>query len=122
MIIEFFHHHTVDAGSSFEILEYAVNDSGFMVQKERAKGNIGFALPSDEAFTPNQPKLVGIAQFANRSKNRTGKMLYTFAEITPTLVAGLIFGPISNQHYTTVTDELGIRSCWSRGIKNIYFV
>lgn len=122
MIIQFFPHHTVDAGSFFEILEYAVNAEGFMVQKESARGNIAFALPSDEAFTPNQPKLVGISQFANRTKDRTGKMLYTFAEITPELVAGLIFGPISNQHYTTITDELGIRSCWSRGIKNIYFV
>lgn len=122
MIIQFFPHHTVEAGSLFEILEYAVNADGFMVQKESVKGNISFGMPSDEVFTPNQPKLIGIAQFANRSKDRTGKMLYNFAEITPTLIEGLIFGPSSNQHYTTVTDELGVRSCWSRGIKNIYFV
>lgn len=123
MIVVFYPHQTADAGSHFEILEYAVDSVGYMVQKPESKGQITFGLPlGPDVFTPNQPKILGLAQYSNRANQRTGKMVYTFSEITPELVSTLLFGPLTEQKFTVIAEELNVKVCWSKGIKNIYFV
>ena len=67
-------------------------------------------------------KVIGIAQFANRPINRTGQLVYSFSEINENLVSTLNFGPLTDQKFTIVAEELGVKTCWSRGIKNIYFI
>lgn len=120
MIIRFFERRTLDSGSRAEVLEYAVNDAGLIIQKLRSKGNIGYAIPEPEAFT--NVTVLGLAQFSNRPARRTGELLYDFSEMTPALIDTLVYGPISDQKYTIITEELGTKTCWSRGIKHIYFV
>ena len=123
MIVVFWPHQTQDVGSHFEILEYAVDSAGYMVQKATSKGQLSFGLPlGPDVFTPNQPKILGLAQYSNRVNQRTGKMVYEFSELTPELVSTLLFGPLTDQKFTVIADELNTKVCWSKGIKNIYFV
>jgi hypothetical protein len=120
IILQFWNHKTIDQASHFEILQYAVNDQGLIAQKEW-KGALTFDIPEPDAFLGGET-LLGLAQYANIPKNNVGGQLYTFAQITPALVATLDFGPISNSHFTIITNRLGMRFRWSRGLENILFV
>lgn len=92
---------------------FAVNSEGFIVQKA-----VDRILPPPEAFE-NAVKLLGIATLKEK------KLLYTFDQITPELIAGGIAGLSANASYmpiyTIIVNDLGDKIAWSRGIESIYF-
>jgi hypothetical protein len=105
---------------------YAVNDLGQMAELTRGK------MPDQNAFT-DQMIFVGLATYhtgavsptfgARPDPKRTGKLVYTFAQLTPDLVSTIKFGTDAHQNFSPVSNDKGAFAlrCWNRGVERITF-
>jgi len=105
---------------------YAVNDLGQMAEMVRNK------VPDANAFTDSMV-FKGLAQYhtgpvaptfgARPDPLRTGKMVYTFAQLTPALIKTLDFGYDAHQKFAPVSMDKGAfcLRCWNRGVEKIRF-